>query len=176
MSSHPQSRPRPHPTRREFIAGTAAAALAVPMRGARAAPDELRWLTAENVTGNWDPNANTTLANILVEEQVYESLVSYPMNGADPTAPAYDLATSYKQLSPNVIEFKLRPDIRFHDGKPFTAEDVKASIEYASIAKARPLYPGKVDCKVIDKTTVQMDSSPSGQSAIGPLFLQGTRG
>lgn len=159
--------------RRQFILAGVAGTAAARWGSARAASDELRWLTAENVTGNWDPNANTTLANILVEEQVYESLVSYPMNGTDPTAPRFDLATSYKVLSPTVIEFKLRPGITFQDGKPFTAEDVKASIEYASIAKGRPLYPGRVDCKVIDKTTVQMDSAPSGQSAFAPLFLQG---
>jgi peptide/nickel transport system substrate-binding protein len=167
-------------TRRSFLSTAArsalgAASLASPLLASRAlgATAELRWLTAENVTGNWDPNSNTTLANILVEEQVYESLVSYPMAGTDPTAPRYDLATAYKVLSPHEIEFRLRPDIRFHDGRPLTAEDVKASIEYASIAKARPLYPGRVECKVIDKTTVRMDTSPSGQSAFGPLFLQG---
>lgn len=161
------------PNRRAFLLTSSALAALAATRPSRAATDELRWLTAENVTGNWDPNANTTLANILVEEQVYESLVSYPMNGSDPTAPRFDLATSYKVLSPTVIEFKLRPGIRFHDGQPFTAEDVKASVEYASIAKGRPLYPGRVDCKVIDQSTVQVDSAPSGQSAFAPLFLQG---
>lgn len=159
--------------RRQFIVAGTAAAATLGCGAVQAATDELRWLTAENVTGNWDPNANTTLANILVECQVYESLVSYPMTGADPTAPHYELATSYRAVSPSVIEFKLRPGIKFHDGTPFTAEDAKASIEYASIAKARPLYPGRVECKVIDKTTVQVDGSPSGQPGWGPLFLQG---
>jgi peptide/nickel transport system substrate-binding protein len=164
-----------HISRRHFVQlSLAASAVGSPFTAAKAqTAGEVRWLTAENVTGNWDPNANTTLANILVEEQVYEPLIAYPMAGSDPTAPTYELATSFRILSPTEIEFKLRPGIKFHDGKPLTAEDVKASMEYASIAKARPLFPGPVACKVIDAATVRMDSTPSGQAALVPLFLQG---
>jgi peptide/nickel transport system substrate-binding protein len=39
------------------------------------------------------------------------------------------LATSWKQLDPVTWEFKLRKDVRFHDGKPLTAEDVKFTFD-----------------------------------------------
>ena len=38
------------------------------------------------------------------------------------------LATSWKAVDPTTWEFKLRPNVKFHDGSDFTAEDVKFSI------------------------------------------------
>ena len=34
------------------------------------------------------------------------------------------LATSWRRISDNVVEFSLRRDVRFHNGDAFTAEDV----------------------------------------------------
>ncbi len=39
------------------------------------------------------------------------------------------LAESWTPVSDNVWEFKLRKGVKFHDGSPFTAEDVKFTIE-----------------------------------------------
>ncbi|GFM33236.1 ABC transporter substrate-binding protein [Desulfovibrio subterraneus] len=39
------------------------------------------------------------------------------------------LAVSWEPVSENVWEFKLREGVTFHDGSPFTAEDVKFTIE-----------------------------------------------
>src|SRR5438034_999899 len=46
------------------------------------------------------------------------------------------LATSWKAINDTTWEVRLRPDVKFHDGSPLTAEDVKAVYE-------RNMVPGK---------------------------------
>jgi peptide/nickel transport system substrate-binding protein len=46
------------------------------------------------------------------------------------------LATSWKNVNETTWEFTLRPGVKFHDGAPLTAEDVKATLE-------RNMQPGK---------------------------------
>ena len=41
------------------------------------------------------------------------------------------LATEWEQVAPPLWRFKLRPDVKFHDGTPFTADDVVFSIQRA---------------------------------------------
>ena len=52
------------------------------------------------------------------------------MRPEDPTQLNFELATSAKEIDPYTLEFKLRDGVTFHDGKPFGAEDVKATYEY----------------------------------------------
>ena len=46
------------------------------------------------------------------------------------------LATSWRSVNDTTWEFALRPGVKFHDGAPLTAEDIKATIE-------RNLIPGR---------------------------------
>src|SRR3984893_18372179 len=46
------------------------------------------------------------------------------------------LATSWKNVNETTWEFTLRQGVKFHDGAPLTAEDVKATLE-------RNMQPGK---------------------------------
>ena len=68
----------------------------------------------ENLTNN---------INILVYEPL---LLRNKTLGLEPA-----LATSWQQLNPTTWRFKLRPGVKFHDGTPFTADDVVFSFERA---------------------------------------------
>jgi peptide/nickel transport system substrate-binding protein len=68
------------------------------------------------------------------------------------------LATSWKVINPNTWEFKLRPGVKFHDGTPFTAEDVKFSIERIPLVSGpnpTTIYVRRVkDVRIIDPLTI----------------------
>ncbi len=68
------------------------------------------------------------------------------------------LADSYKQVNPTTWEFKLRKGVKFHDGTPFTAEDVKFTYERVMINPKNPNQGELVtfeDITVVDPYTVR---------------------
>ncbi|WP_372657865.1 ABC transporter substrate-binding protein [Hydrogenophaga sp.] len=67
-----------------------------------------------------DPHSLNESLQLSVTGNVYEPLVG--RNADLSLRPA--LATSWKQTAPNVWRFELRKGVKFHDGSPFTADDV----------------------------------------------------
>ena len=67
-----------------------------------------------------DLNENASLLSHIYERLVYQDEKMQPVPG---------LAVSWKQISDTQWEFKLRENVKFHDGSPFTAQDVIATIE-----------------------------------------------
>jgi peptide/nickel transport system substrate-binding protein len=67
-----------------------------------------------------DPHSLNETVQLSVTGNVYEGLVGRDKDLK--TIPA--LATSWKQVSPTVWRFELRKGVKFHDGTPFTADDV----------------------------------------------------
>jgi peptide/nickel transport system substrate-binding protein len=87
----------------------------------------LRWGASGDVT-SMDPYAYYTVLNAGVLHHVYEPLVRHdPKLAFEPA-----LATSWERLSPTVWRFHLRRNVKFHNGNPFTADDVVASLTRAS--------------------------------------------
>src|SRR5450631_3373646 len=100
------------------------AVLALACSGASA--QTLRWATAGDPL-TLDPYAqNESLTNSM-NGQVYEFLVGLDRNLE--LVPM--LATGWKQDSPLKWTFKLRPGVKFHDGRAFTADDVVFSVNRA---------------------------------------------
>lgn len=75
-----------------------------------------------------DPHSLNESLQLSVTGNIYEPLVGRDRNLK--LAPA--LATSWSQPSPNVWRFELRKGVKFHDGSPFTADDVLFSFARAS--------------------------------------------
>ena len=74
-----------------------------------------------------DPHSLNESLQLTVIGNVYEPLVTRDRDYK--LAPA--LATGWKQTSPTVWRFELRKGVQFHDGTPFTADDVIFSYERA---------------------------------------------
>lgn len=97
--------------------------------------------------------------------QIYEPLISLDDNlGVRPA-----LALSWGELSPNVWQFKLRENVKFHDGSEFDADDVIASFETAKKSKNSDLAKLLSFVKSIEKSdshTIQFTLNN-----VDPLFL-----
>jgi peptide/nickel transport system substrate-binding protein len=105
---------------------------------------------------------------------VFGKLFNTPMRPGASDEIVWDLATGQRLIDPYTVEYTLRDGITFHNGAPFTAEDVKATFEYASQA-SRPAawYPGVCEAQVVDRLTVRILTKKGGYPASAFHFLAG---
>jgi peptide/nickel transport system substrate-binding protein len=75
------------------------------------------------------------------------------------------------------MEVKLRQGIKFHDGAPFTAADIKATYEYGCLPD-RPAqwYPGLVSVEVVDDFTCRINTKAQGYPANSTIFVSLRKG
>ncbi len=115
-------------TRRTFLkqlsAGTAA--LSLPLGTGRRGRAQPSSITAVVKAGpdTMEPSRNND-PNLQVVANIFDGLLRRDPNGD--LQPA--LATSVERTEADVWEIELREGVRFHNGNPFTAEDVKFSLE-----------------------------------------------
>jgi peptide/nickel transport system substrate-binding protein len=73
----------------------------------------------------WDPHINQGATTYTFLNNIYESLIRYSLKGTlEP-----GLALRWENPNPTTYILQLRRNVKFHSGNPFTAEDVKFSIE-----------------------------------------------
>jgi peptide/nickel transport system substrate-binding protein len=72
-----------------------------------------------------DPHYHQLSPNNAVADMIFDRLVN--TDHLSRNIPG--LAVEWRAVEPTVWEFKLRPDVRFHNGNPFTAEDVAFTIQ-----------------------------------------------
>ena len=68
------------------------------------------------------------------------------------------LALSWQAVNPTTMRFKLRPNVKFHDGTPFTADDVVFSIQraLADTSNFKPYLAGVKEARQVDALTVDI--------------------
>ncbi len=75
---------------------------------------------------NWDPPNSVLRESIILGYNVFDHLAARDLKTGK-VGPS--LATSWKNVDETTWEVKLRQGVKFHDGTPFTAKDVKATFE-----------------------------------------------
>ena len=100
-----------------------------------------------------DPHFHNLTPNNALTSHVYERLVHFDAKHK----PIPGLATSWKTIDDKTWEFKLRTGVKWHDGSPFTADDVIFTMGRAPNVENSPgsfaLYVrGKTFSKVDDHT------------------------
>jgi peptide/nickel transport system substrate-binding protein/glutathione transport system substrate-binding protein len=73
----------------------------------------------------WDPHINYGATTYSFQANIYEGLIRHSLKGA--LEPA--LAVRWETPDATTYVLHLRKNVRFHSGNPFTADDVKYSIE-----------------------------------------------
>jgi peptide/nickel transport system substrate-binding protein len=102
-----------------------------------------------------DPHTLNEAVQLAFLNNVFESLVT---RGKDlKIMPS--LATSWQLKSPTVWQFSLRKGVKFHDGSPFTADDVVFSLNRARGAGSdvRSQLATVKDVRKVDDFTVELD-------------------
>jgi peptide/nickel transport system substrate-binding protein len=94
--------------------------------GSAAAENVLRWASATEAL-TFDPHSAAHVPTQVETSQVYEPLVDF--NSSYEIEPS--LAIAWKLIDPTTWQLDLRRGVRFHDGTPFTSEDVVFSLNRA---------------------------------------------
>jgi peptide/nickel transport system substrate-binding protein len=115
-----------------------------------------------------------------VYRNIYDPLITLDENNEIKPA----LATSWERIADNTWRFKLREDIKFQNGEPFTAEAVKLWIDEGKKAdsQARGSLALITEAKVIDDHTLDMvtdgpvayfiDTIADRMSALPPAYYK----
>jgi peptide/nickel transport system substrate-binding protein len=119
----------------------------------------------------YDPQPATTL----MTRVVFDGLVEYDVANRE-YKPA--LARSWEQIDDTTLEFKLRTDVKFHDGSKFDAEDVVYTINYLIDPKNTFRFKdsryGWIDSvEKVDDYTVRVKSKTVFAPALSRLSLSG---
>ena len=124
----------------------------------------LKWASQGDLQ-TMDPHSrNESLTNSL-NGQIYEYLT-----GRDKQLNIVPLlATEWQQTGPLQWRMKLRPNVKFHDGTPFTADDVVFSVNRAAkkTSQIRVYASAMGEPKKIDNLTVEFNLKE-----VNPIFLQ----
>jgi peptide/nickel transport system substrate-binding protein len=133
--------------------GMAVAAAAIGLMSSAYAADLTIGMSAE--PNSMDPHYHNLSPNNMMSAAVFSKLVE--QDEAQNKVPG--LAESWDQLAPNVWEFKLRKGVKWHDGSPFTAADVKFTLGRAGDVPNSPSSFGLftkilTEVEVVDDHTV----------------------
>jgi len=127
--------------RTALMACALGAALLVQPAAAQKSADTLRVVFRDTVT-NVDPYFNQLRTGVVISHQAWDGLV---YRDPDTFQPKPLLATSWKLVDDRTIEFELRRGVKFHNGDPFSADDVVYTLNTVSAPDSKVSVPSNVN-------------------------------
>jgi peptide/nickel transport system substrate-binding protein len=112
--------------RRLGFLGLAGLVMLTPVSTPAQTKDETVVYAIQSDVPNWDPPNSVVRESIVLGYNVFDHLAARDLKTGK-VGP--NLATSWRSVDETTWEVKLRPGVKFHDGTPFTAADVKATFE-----------------------------------------------
>ena len=148
-----------------------AALLASTLMASSAMAETLRWARASDAL-TLDPHSQNQGVTHNFAHHIYETLVDRAVDGS--LTPRLATEWYVKEDDPNVWVFKLRHDVKFHDGADFTAEDVVFSLDRARSENSnmRQLHSASASVAAVDDHTVEV--TMTGPSPLYPNNLTNT--
>lgn len=151
---------------------TRAALIATLLLAAGGAPAQtLRVGNIGQDMGTTDPHRATATQDKGPLSWSYDGLVRFPPGSADPARLEPDLAESFERSADGLtFTFRLRPDVRFHDGEVMTAEDVVFSLQRSADARRSAFaadYAPVAAVEVVDALTVRVRLREAVAGALG---------
>ncbi|MFT4192843.1 MAG: ABC transporter substrate-binding protein [Comamonas sp.] len=129
----------PSPLRIAAATLAAVAALTTALAAVPAQAQTLRIAAADPISSA-DPQLNNHAGDRSLALQIFDSIVDRRDHDTLPS-----LAQSWRSLDARTWEFKLNPKITWHDGKPFTSEDIAFSFQRArSVPGSVASYAGRL--------------------------------
>src|SRR5262249_44978032 len=138
------------------IAVLIASLLVAAGRPVLAAPDTLVIAQGADIT-TLDPTQATQINNLNLFYNVYDALVTWDPTDLGKLIP--QLAVSWKKVNPTTWQFRLRKNVKFHNGEPFNAESVKFTVERLVTKGVHQVYGGfaTIDrAEIVDPYTVNV--------------------
>src|SRR5215469_13717335 len=114
-----------------------------------------RWANDGDII-SMDPYARQETTLLSFASNIYEPLIQRDRQLK--LEPA--LATEWSNPTPSVWRFKLRPGVKFHDGTPFTADDVVFSFQRSVTSQIAPIVATFKEVRKIDDFTVEIETNP----------------
>ncbi|GGK50688.1 ABC transporter substrate-binding protein [Salinarimonas ramus] len=129
------------------------------LSSASVAAQEVLTIGVRSEASSLDPHWTQLSADLQVQEHIFEKLVN--LDSASQPIPG--LAVSWEAIDDTTWEFKLREGVTWHDGEPFTADDVifsfdrlRGGIEGAPASPAFTLDKGGKTWEKVDDLTVRV--------------------
>ena len=143
-------------------------ALGIVLEVAAQTKDDTVVYALQSDVDNWDPPNSVLREAIILGYNVFDHLAARDLKTRK-VGPS--LATSWKVLDDTTWEVKLRQGVKFHDGTPFTARDVKATFDRVLDPKnkmtARGNHAKIKSVEVVDDVTVRFKTDGPY-----PLFVE----